>query len=952
MTKKTICLTMIVRNESHIIVNTLENLWKYIQFDTWFISDTGSTDTTKELIIDFFLKKGVEGTLQEEPWRDFGYNRTKAFEGAYKKADYAFVWDADDEIHGDFKLPTDEFTGDLYKFIFGGEHVTYSRPQLFNMNKKWCYKGVLHEYAECLEQCNKPIDVIGNYFFKSGKTGNRSKNPNKYLEDALVLEKALIEKDSLYNRYMFYCACSYKWCNKKEKSIEFYKKGLSLEDMWSQEKYMSCLDIYIQYEELQKPEEGIYYLIESNKYDSQRIECFYELIKYYCIRNMYTVSYGYYTVIQNFYENQYDPTKLSDKLFANKTVYEFLFPYYMIIVAGKTDNLKTSAKMYECIFKYRSSYVHEWWIRNLINNMQFCIHELPFNLNFLNNCISYLNMVIDKGVNFEESQLKVIDKLIDKYKPLIVSTPVLISTKLTRKTQVNVMITFTTCKRFDLFEKIINSILHTWTDVDKIDYFYCVDDDSSESDRTKMKTAFPFIDFYMKRKVEKSMSLIYNKIKELNPKYWIHMEDDWIFFNKDCYVQKSVDFLTNNENLNIHRILYNRNYEKYESVKLEGGFILYEKQQLDSTYQTQNSLKPSMVRVSSILTLGNYDSPTTFFEGNYVDKRFKSVFFNQVSCVRVGKLTSDNFIKNNTFIVNLLRRTDRKKQTENEFEKAAISKSNYEFFEAVDGKELELTDKINKLFLGNDFGSRKGFIGCALSHYNLWKQLANSNSDYYTIFEDDIKLCDGFKEKWSEAKNNLEEVDILFLGYHVSTKDNDNIHKCFGNFKTKLDTQLYVGGTYGYIITQSGAKKLLEYIKKNGIKHGIDYVIKIVPELKSYNTQPHILFSEWLENYQTNVDTDIQKDYSSLDIKVKVDENEWVFYEGVDSTDGDIKYVGKKTVSEIMKDASENINCVAFNTLGFLKYTIKDQFTPSLYINSKDAGIYVKRDYLITKKYI
>ena len=359
-----------------------------------------------------------------------------------------------------------------------------------------------------------------------------------------------------------------------------------------------------------------------------------------------------------------------------------------------------------------------------------------------------------------------------------------------------------------------------------------------------------------------------------------------------------------------------------------------------------------MVRVSSILTLGNYDSPTTFFEGNYVDKRFKSVFFNQVSCVRVGKLTSDNFIKNNTFIVNLLRRTDRKKQTENEFEKAAISKSNYEFFEAVDGKELELTDKINKLFLGNDFGSRKGFIGCALSHYNLWKQLANSNSDYYTIFEDDIKLCDGFKEKWSEAKNNLEEVDILFLGYHVSTKDKDNIHKCFGNFKTKLDTQLYVGGTYGYIITQSGAKKLLEYIKKNGIKHGIDYIIKIVPELKSYNTQPHILFSEWLENYQTNVDTDIQKDYSSLDIKVKVDENEWVFYEGVDSTDGDIKYVGKNTVSEIMKDASENINCVAFNTLGFLKYTIKDQFTPSLYINSKDAGIYVKRDYLITKKYI
>jgi GR25 family glycosyltransferase involved in LPS biosynthesis len=978
---------MIVKNESHIMKNTLDHLWKYIKFDTWFISDTGSTDTTKEIIIDFFKEKGVKGTLQEEPWRDFGYNRTKAFEGAYKKADYAFVWDADDEIHGNFKLP-DDLTADVYKFIFSDSSITYSRPQLFNMNKRWCYRGVLHEYAECLDECGNQLDIIGDYFFRSGRTGNRSKNSNKYLDDAITLEKAaekaLIENDPLYNRYIFYCAKSYSWCNNREKAIEFYKKSLEL-PIWSQEKYVSCLSIFEQYNELKKPEEGIYYLIESYKYDSNRMECFYELIKYYCIHKMNDLSYMYYTAIQNFYENEYDPATLSNKLFANKTVYDFFLPYYMIIVGTSTNHLKIASKMYECIFKYKYLYAGEWWYRNLIHNMQFCIDELPDDLNFLNNCFSYLNMLKNNGINFEKSQLGVIDKLINKYKPLIGSKPISNSIELMSKNPINIIMTFTTCKRFDLFEKTMNSLLHMWSDLDKVDYFYCVDDNSSQRDRTKMKNAFPFIDFYMKRSSEKghrtSMNLIYNKIKELSPKYWIHMEDDWLFFQKDCYVQKSVDFLTKNENLNIHQILYNRNYaETYEGYLLNGGialegqpeFVLHEKsdkvQGINCAYWPHYSFRPSMCRVSCILSLGNYDSVNTFFERDYADRYFekgyKSAFFDKVCSLHIGKLTSDKsgtnaYTLNNTiqfnqddskkkldkvFVVNLLRRIDRKEDTENELQKAGISEIDYEFIEAVDGQALELTDEINKLFLGNDFGSRKGVIGCALSHYNLWKQLVESKCDYYTIFEDDIKLCDEFKQKLNEAKCNLEGVDVLFLGYHVYNKDKDEIHKCFNGSKKELDCKLYVGGTYGYIVTQSGAKKLLEYIEKNGIKHGIDYVMKI-SGLNLYNSQPHIVFSDWVSTCDSVVDSDIQKDYSSFQIKPKVDD--WVFYEGVDSSDSDIRCVGKKSVSEIMIEAYKDSSCIAFNTLGFLKSAINPKLKSTPYINNVGQGIYVKKNYKV-----
>ena len=52
-TKKTICLNMIVKDESHVIVGTLHNLWSYIPFDTYVVSDPGPSDSLKPLRMAF-----------------------------------------------------------------------------------------------------------------------------------------------------------------------------------------------------------------------------------------------------------------------------------------------------------------------------------------------------------------------------------------------------------------------------------------------------------------------------------------------------------------------------------------------------------------------------------------------------------------------------------------------------------------------------------------------------------------------------------------------------------------------------------------------------------------------------------------------------------------------------------------------------------------------------------
>ena len=59
----TICLNMIVKNESAIIADTLDNIIRHMPIDYWLIADTGSTDNTVEIITDFFAQRGITGKI-------------------------------------------------------------------------------------------------------------------------------------------------------------------------------------------------------------------------------------------------------------------------------------------------------------------------------------------------------------------------------------------------------------------------------------------------------------------------------------------------------------------------------------------------------------------------------------------------------------------------------------------------------------------------------------------------------------------------------------------------------------------------------------------------------------------------------------------------------------------------------------------------------------------------
>jgi GR25 family glycosyltransferase involved in LPS biosynthesis len=278
----------------------------------------------------------------------------------------------------------------------------------------------------------------------------------------------------------------------------------------------------------------------------------------------------------------------------------------------------------------------------------------------------------------------------------------------------------------------------------------------------------------------------------------------------------------------------------------------------------------------------------------------------------------------------------------------SIQFEEYQFVDAVDGKELEMTNVLSDLFRGNDFGNRSGFIGCALSHYNLWKELLNNPSaEYYIIFEDDISLSSNFKIVYETLKSNdfFKIFDYLFLGYHMFKENREATKDLYVKESDKFEisdmrNDLNIGAGFAYSINKNGARILLEYIEHNGIKHGIDYIVKICNNLRKTELRPQIVFSEWCEFPEDKVDSDIQKDLSSL--RLKDDMEEFTFFQGLDHKNDDLFFFDKLSLKECKKKAIETPGCVGFNTLGFFKSKIDiNTLTHSPYFNATD-GVYVR----------
>lgn len=205
-----------------------------------------------------------------------------------------------------------------------------------------------------------------------------------------------------------------------------------------------------------------------------------------------------------------------------------------------------------------------------------------------------------------------------------------------------------------------------------------------------------------------------------------------------------------------------------------------------------------------------------------------------------------------TYIINLSRRIDKRNHMKNEMlklENLGIN-LNHHFFDAIDGNNPEVLSMYdfsvpNWTDPNSDKAMTCGEIGCALSHYSIWKEIVDlvdnnklSRECRVLILEDDVVFSDDFMDKLISYTNETNsEYDMLY------------IHRKPFNLtgETKISTHINKANrsywTCAYILTYNGAKKISEtnYLK-NLIP--VDEYIPIMYGCKIYG------FDKLYDNYE------------------------------------------------------------------------------------------------------
>ncbi|GEB60770.1 tetratricopeptide repeat-containing glycosyltransferase [Streptomyces gardneri] len=307
--QSSICLCMIVKNEAKVIERCLDSVRGLV--DTWVISDTGSTDGTQDLIRTAL--DGIPGELREEPWVNFGHNRSRNIAHARGRADYLLLLDADHVLRQDGPLP--DLTSDAYMIRHEGS-LEYRIKRLVRGGLPWRYEGVTHEYLTAdrdHEQRNLDVLVIEDH----ADGGSRH---DKFERDARLLG-AELERDPANPRTVFYLAQTMRDMGRTDEAVTLYERRAAMGG-WGEEVYYSLLQSGVLRGEAGDWPSAMDALTRAWESRPERLEACYELVARLRTKRRYRAAHAIVSAVL-------DGERPDDLLFMQPWVYRWglLFEY-------------------------------------------------------------------------------------------------------------------------------------------------------------------------------------------------------------------------------------------------------------------------------------------------------------------------------------------------------------------------------------------------------------------------------------------------------------------------------------------------------------------------------------------------------------------------------------------------------------------------------------------------
>jgi len=230
------------------------------------------------------------------------------------------------------------------------------------------------------------------------------------------------------------------------------------------------------------------------------------------------------------------------------------------------------------------------------------------------------------------------------------------------------------------------------------------------------------------------------------------------------------------------------------------------------------------------------------------------------------------------FVINLARSTERRASMEQQLSRLNLD---YEIVEAVDGSQLSYTDIMRETRPLN-YALSCGEVGCALSHINVYRRIASEAIPMALILEDDALLnCESVVVMSEIEKRNIQPPTVTLL-----TEISQYIDSPTSSLSERRNIYdvLEASRSHGYIINQSAAKKLIEFLypvwmvadrwqtlreySVCNLEAVIPPVIKRSEHSETSTIQIYDNGSKWLDDKKTALWEEIKKD-RPLKIKLK-----------------------------------------------------------------------------------
>ena len=324
----TLCLNMIVKNESKIITRLFDSVINII--DCYCICDTGSTDNTVELIKSYFENKNIPGTIVNEPFKNFAYNRNFALKSAIGMSDYVLLMDADMILEIKYFNKENRQRFDSCYILQGNDNFYYQNMRIVKNNGLFSYIGVTHEYISTPSN-NKLLHITKDQLFITDYGDGGCKN-DKFERDIKLLSEGIINEPNNSERYHFYLANSYHDTGNFEKAIETYEKRIKIGG-WVQEIWYSYYRIGLCYKNMGKTADAIFSWMNGYDFLTSRVENLYEIIKHYRETSKSKLAGIFYSIAKE----TLNKNKHIDKdsfLFLHNDVYTYKLDYEFTIFAS------------------------------------------------------------------------------------------------------------------------------------------------------------------------------------------------------------------------------------------------------------------------------------------------------------------------------------------------------------------------------------------------------------------------------------------------------------------------------------------------------------------------------------------------------------------------------------------------------------------------------------------